>query len=426
MKIKRLKVSNFKTFSDLDISLSDFNVLIGANGSGKSNFISIFRFLRDLEKHGLEDAISLQGGSDYFLNFSLKKNNLFSISIELESIGDNVSFRSPYIRTRTHMRISVKKIIYTLKIEFLQKGKGIDEIEEEVIVTYDALELDRLHISKSKTLGEMTVKIISTSKNKSLSTEIIDIAPELKKHISENDIIPDFLRERLKLNSEKKTSILSRFLSFTLMRPLFEDIAIYDFDPKSIKQPSPLTAKLQLEENAKNIAVVLKNLLSQEKNSKKFTQLISNILPFLKNINVKEPMDKSLRLEFKESYVPKKNLPAELISDGTAFITAIIVALFFEKSDVAIFEEPERNLHPKLIRKLVDYMKDVSKRKQIIVTTHNTELIKNLEKEDILFISRKKDGVSQIERLQDIERIKLFLENEIGIDELFADDLIGV
>ena len=63
MAIRRLKVSNFRSFSEFDIELGDFNVLIGANASGKSNFVEVFRFLRDIRKEGLRNAVALQGGS---------------------------------------------------------------------------------------------------------------------------------------------------------------------------------------------------------------------------------------------------------------------------------------------------------------------------------------------------------------------------
>lgn len=45
MKITRLTVENFKSFDTLDLELGDFNVFIGANASGKSNFLSILTFL---------------------------------------------------------------------------------------------------------------------------------------------------------------------------------------------------------------------------------------------------------------------------------------------------------------------------------------------------------------------------------------------
>ncbi|KLO21563.1 hypothetical protein X275_08740 [Marinitoga sp. 1197] len=48
MKIKKLKVKNFKSFNELEVELKNFNVLIGANAAGKSNFIHIFEFLRDI------------------------------------------------------------------------------------------------------------------------------------------------------------------------------------------------------------------------------------------------------------------------------------------------------------------------------------------------------------------------------------------
>ena len=45
MAIKKIKISNFKSFKNLEIELGKFNVLIGANASGKSNFIQIFNTL---------------------------------------------------------------------------------------------------------------------------------------------------------------------------------------------------------------------------------------------------------------------------------------------------------------------------------------------------------------------------------------------
>jgi len=38
MAIKRIQVSNFKSFKELDLELGQFNVVIGANASGNSNF----------------------------------------------------------------------------------------------------------------------------------------------------------------------------------------------------------------------------------------------------------------------------------------------------------------------------------------------------------------------------------------------------
>ena len=50
----------------------------------------------------------------------------------------------------------------------------------------------------------------------------------------------------------------------------------------------------------------------------------------------------------------------------------IIVALYFdEKTRVIALEEPERSLHPRLLRKLLEMVKEVSTERQVIITTHN-------------------------------------------------------
>ncbi|HZD44004.1 MAG TPA: AAA family ATPase, partial [Methanomicrobiales archaeon] len=61
MQIERIIASNFKTFHNLNITLGPYNVLIGTNAAGKSNFIDILKFMRDIARHGLKNAISLQG-----------------------------------------------------------------------------------------------------------------------------------------------------------------------------------------------------------------------------------------------------------------------------------------------------------------------------------------------------------------------------
>src|SRR5512136_3218994 len=71
MTIKKIHVENFKSFSEIDVELSRFNVVIGSNAAGKSNFISAFRFLRDIARHGVVNAISLQGGAEYIRNATI-------------------------------------------------------------------------------------------------------------------------------------------------------------------------------------------------------------------------------------------------------------------------------------------------------------------------------------------------------------------
>jgi predicted ATPase len=81
MGIKRLRIENFKSFRELDLELGPFNVLIGAHASGKSNFVEALKFLRDIAIHGLEDAISLQGGVPYLTNVQIGCDQPLAVTI---------------------------------------------------------------------------------------------------------------------------------------------------------------------------------------------------------------------------------------------------------------------------------------------------------------------------------------------------------
>jgi len=63
--IKKLTIEGFKSIRKLeDFELGGLNVLIGANGAGKSNFVSFFRLLRDLIQQRLQTVIAVEGGAD--------------------------------------------------------------------------------------------------------------------------------------------------------------------------------------------------------------------------------------------------------------------------------------------------------------------------------------------------------------------------
>ena len=61
-----IEISGYKSIKDLKIQLKPINILIGANGSGKSNFISFFEFLDRLYNKKLQEYVGLKGGIDKF------------------------------------------------------------------------------------------------------------------------------------------------------------------------------------------------------------------------------------------------------------------------------------------------------------------------------------------------------------------------
>ncbi len=68
--VKSLTITGYKSIRELrDFKLGDLNVLIGANGAGKSNFINLFRMLAEMVEQNLQVYVQVQGGPDALLHF---------------------------------------------------------------------------------------------------------------------------------------------------------------------------------------------------------------------------------------------------------------------------------------------------------------------------------------------------------------------
>ena len=71
-QLSRIVLEGFKSIARCDLELSRLNVLIGANGAGKSNFIGFFRMVQQLLEQNLQVFVSRQGGPDSLLHFGRK------------------------------------------------------------------------------------------------------------------------------------------------------------------------------------------------------------------------------------------------------------------------------------------------------------------------------------------------------------------
>ncbi len=70
-----------------DFPLRNLNVLIGANGAGKSNFIGLFRMLAEMYDHRLQVFVQKQGGPDALLHFSRQTTERIHAEFYFEQNG---------------------------------------------------------------------------------------------------------------------------------------------------------------------------------------------------------------------------------------------------------------------------------------------------------------------------------------------------
>jgi len=91
MIVSRITLKNWRNFREADVAMSERMFLAGPNACGKSNFLDVFRFLRDIAKPGggLQKAVSDRGGISKIRNLSARQNPNVEIAIHLTNEAGN-------------------------------------------------------------------------------------------------------------------------------------------------------------------------------------------------------------------------------------------------------------------------------------------------------------------------------------------------
>lgn len=88
-------LQNFKSFGRaVEVPLRPITVLVGANNSGKSNFLSLARFLRRAVEKGGQEATRLEGGLDFLMHRPPGKAGTKEANLRLEWSSTLGTYRS--------------------------------------------------------------------------------------------------------------------------------------------------------------------------------------------------------------------------------------------------------------------------------------------------------------------------------------------
>lgn len=411
MNIDKIKVSNFRSIGKQVINLQPFNVLIGANSSGKSNFVQIFKFLRDVDELGISEAISIQGDLDFLMNLGAKKQEL---KIEVISYGRKEIFE--FLRSLMSGYVSFYNVAITYSLKISNNSMTWSN-EQTITVRFEIISEK---IREEKGSAELTLLQDREGKIKVKFVFDESVPEEIVKQF---ESLKPIFESRATTGKDNDDMLRVPFLSDTVLN--FNAIGIYDIDPKLAKESSQVNVRNELEENGSNFTKSLKRVIDDKDKRKVFINTLSDLLPQLKNFNVEKSADRTLISKFSETYFDKY-LPSFLMSDGAVYLSSLILALQFNNDKkIIIIEEPEKYIHPALIEKLVDYLMQYSKKKQIIITSHSREIVRATDPEALLTVKRDESGNTSIENVKSMKGILEFLSDEVGIDDLFSQGLLS-
>lgn len=421
MWIEELRLRNFRSFETQVMNFGKVNVIVGANAAGKSNLLQALRFLRDISAAGLGNAISIQGGDEYLFNRAIG-------SLQDMEIGFTGAPRLSLFRlagseaTSTVFEIAIEGIEYLLGLrKAAARPQRALVVHDEMALKVAIFEREFLEedlngepvyrIGDERRLlarGNMTLRHTSDSVSESRDFE-------LPSGLEEPLLSLDFQGDH---GYSSEHALLERF-----PKRFHEQLGLFDIDPRLGKKSPPVLGKQELEEDGSNLALVLDRIFSKDRDRDAFLNLARTLLPHFQDAAVEQDPDR-IRLLVKEAYF-KTPIPAAFLSGGTISVMALLVALHFEQVVVAI-EEPERNIHPWLIGKVMQVVHELQDFRQAILTTHSPEVVRHAGLENLIYVERNRKGFSSAHRPSESRDIVPFLQNDLGVDDLFVQNLLGI
>ena len=95
-RLNSISLEGFKSFASSEIEFGDITVLLGANGSGKSNLVSFFRMLGFISTNNLQLYIGQQGGPESLLRLGARTTPQMRATVEFGGFSDGHETTTAY------------------------------------------------------------------------------------------------------------------------------------------------------------------------------------------------------------------------------------------------------------------------------------------------------------------------------------------
>ncbi len=361
--LKSIQIEGFKSIRSSTLELRPLNVLIGANGAGKSNFISFFKMLNHMMTDSLGLWVGRYGGASSILHLGAKATSTIQAKLEYE----------------TDKSINT----YDFRLAHIPAGDSLLFTHEQVGVQYPA------HLPKTFFLGVGHKEAVLGSS----------------------------------ANVDEKAIPITRFVGGLLKQTRafqFHDTS----DTAYMKLMAGIDDNVSLKSDGGNLAAILYRLkINFPNHYSKIVRTIRLSAPFFNDF-VLEPTGNSIILRYIE-FSSETVYGAHQLSDGTlrlmALLTLLLQPIEFLPNTILI-DEPELGLHPHALETVLSVMRSIVGEKQIIIATQSVSIVDRLEPEDII-VAQRHGSETQFNRL-DATKLESWLE-EYSLGELWEKNVLG-
>jgi predicted ATPase len=370
MMIEQIALRNYKSILDAEIELGQLNVLIGRNGSGKSNFLSFFHLLNQGAHGHLSDTINTMGGISEVIHY---KADTFEWELTFKELGG----MSPvYYRGKIKRRGT---FYYNILFE---------ELEHLPYLSHSTR-------SKFLTFADGRVRVLSA---------VQDEKDEERDDVSDQELFITQLRDR------RRYPMLFELETVLKNWQHFRGFGSDALDTIRSSQNFRSVEPLKLEADGSNLISILQQLANQpqyQEVSDKLNQLFRVTFSDFAKFDI--PIDASNKgsLNYR-SHDFSAGIPAISMSDGQLRFLGLILLLLLPNSSLIPLDEPEIGLHPQMLAILAEALEHASQHTQIIISTHSPQLIDALKPENIILVDREEGNTSF--RRPDAEQLQRWLE----------------
>jgi predicted ATPase len=367
--LRKLTIEGYKSIRKLeDFELRPLNVLIGANGAGKSNFVGFFRLLRELIEQRLQLHIAVEGGADACLHMGAKVTTRLAAKLHFGTNG----YQFALVPTADN------RLVFAEEITGFRGQTGPKE-----------------YAFRSSGRAEAMLK------------DLKDAPGQLADHGVEYYVF----------------RAVSSWVVYH-----FDDTS----STAGVRRKGQINDNEYLRPDAQNLAAFLFLLqVSHPKSYERIRDIVRLAVPFFDDFNLR-PVPGTpdlIWLEWRQKESDYPFMPIHL-SDGTLRFICLVTALLQPAPPATmLFDEPELGLHPQALNLLgnlflqyVAGQNEKSFSKQVIVSTQSALLLNEFAPEDVVVVERAQ-GQSFFRRLAQAELSEWLDEYSLG--DLWQKNVLG-
>ncbi|MDJ0555601.1 MAG: AAA family ATPase [Microcoleaceae cyanobacterium MO_207.B10] len=456
MRLHSVKIKRLRSIEEIELKdCGDFNVAIGKNNAGKSSILlAIDTFFREINTF-LKIIKDGKDGKIMAFNFTLKKevdffNKETDLPIEIVvtfGLDSNdkedlmkIINEAPKIKNLVGNIEYIQQLLVTLKIfpppenfSLVTKiqliGNSVDDINDDndtFILSID----DNAAKEFYPQLVEQNQQLLDVNQINNIIKKASNIWSKNWKnkesnHSSFSEFSKVFFKDYIISSNIIRSQIAKIYQESQTYEKFIESTITY---VNYLKEEAPKNIrKLLMEEEFLILNLVSKLKVTHLKEERRpINQHDAQSFFKLKNTrgltekftNIQDIFSSLLGIDidaFQGERGPEldvDNFLVEVNGSGIREALRLVLDFEFEQPDILLIEEPEIHLHPALEINMMHYLKGISSRCQIILTTHSTNFLDTGEMQNVYLVS--KSNSTQIQKL-DIQEAETKIPQELGI-----------